>query len=152
MTLPEAGWYTDPHDVQQNRWWTGVGWSEHQQTRAQQAAPVFVPAPPEAIDEYVPMARRAPAQSTPLPLTRTEKDRQVRKHNSMAYTGLVLSILSLLVNPFAILSILGIVFSSIGLAKSHELEGGSVTGRGTAIGGLVVGLVGLVAFVYLALN
>jgi hypothetical protein len=86
--------------------------------------------------------------------TRNEKDRQTRKNNPMAYTGLFLSILALLINPFAILSILGVVFSAIGLAKSHELEGfgGTVTGRRTAGWGLAVGILGLVLFAWLALR
>lgn len=78
---------------------------------------------------------------------RVERDRQVRRNNSFAYTGCVFALLGFLINPFAILSILGIIFSAIGLAKSHDLDGRQkVTGRGTAIAGIIVGLLGLVAF------
>ena len=82
--------------------------------------------------------------------TRVERDRQIRRNNSFAYTGCVLALLGFLINPFAILSILGIIFSAIGLAKSHDLDGRQkVTGRGTAITGIVVGLLGLVVFGWL---
>jgi len=76
------------------------------------------------------------------PPTRKEKDREIRRNNSMAYTGLVLALVSCLINPLAIPSILGIVFSAIGIAKSAELEGAGrqLTGRGTAIAGLVVSI------------
>jgi len=84
-------------------------------------------------------------------LTRSEKDRETRRNNSMAYTGLVLSLVALLINPFAILSILGVVFSAVGLAKSHTLavDGYAVTGKRTAGWGLAVGLLGLVLFAWL---
>ena len=76
------------------------------------------------------------------PPTRKEKDREIRRNNSMAYTGLMLALVSCLLNPLAIPSILGIVFSAIGIAKSAELEGAGrkITGRGTAIAGLVVSI------------
>ncbi|NEN06016.1 hypothetical protein G3T36_09025 [Diaminobutyricibacter tongyongensis] len=82
-------------------------------------------------------------------LTHREKDKLVRRHNSLAYTGCVLSLVAFLINPFAILSILGIMFAAIGLAKSHELDGRSrVTGRGTAIVGIVLGIVGAAWFAW----
>jgi hypothetical protein len=83
----------------------------------------------------------------PTKISRAQKDREVRRNNSMAYVGLVLSLVAVIVNPVAVLSILGIVFSAIGLARSNDLEGRHrVTGRGTAVAGLVVGLVVTVYF------
>jgi hypothetical protein len=82
--------------------------------------------------------------------TRKEKDREIRRNNSMAYTGLVLALVSCLINPVAIPSVLAIVFSAIGLAKSAELEGAGrqLTGRGTAIAGLVVGIASTAWFLW----
>ena len=99
---------------------------------------------------YVPMAGHGSPREPARP-TRKEKDQQLRKNYSMAYTGLVLSLLALLINPFAILSVLGIVFSAVGLAKSNELEGAGYTivGRGTAKAGLGVGILGLALFAFL---
>jgi hypothetical protein len=155
MTLPDAGWLTDPEDPQQVRWWNGLSWSEQRKDRVQLSAPaqpveIGVPTAPPMT--YVPMAGFGSTPVSQAPATRTEKDKQIRKNNSMAYTGLVLSLVAFLINPFAILSILGIVFSSIGLAKSHELEGAGhkVTGRGTAKTGIVVGILGTIALAYLA--
>jgi membrane-bound ClpP family serine protease len=74
----------------------------------------------------------------------------VRRSNPLAYTGALLAILELLINPFGILSVLGIVFSSIGLAKANDLSAANlrITGRGTAILGLVVGIVEVTLFAY----
>ena len=58
--------------------------------------------------------------------------------------------LGFLFNPFAILSVLGIIFSAIGLAKANDLDSvRKVTGRGTAIAGLVIGVFGLASFTWL---
>src|SRR4051794_35748671 len=108
MTGPGPGWYTDPSDPGQVRWWSGESWTEHaapnpQYSRAPEAAAIEYPGAP-----YVPMAN-AYASSTILnggKLTRREKDRQTRRNNSLAYTGCVLSLVAFLINPFAILSIL----------------------------------------------
>lgn len=57
--------------------------------------------------------------------------------------GCLLAILSLLFNPVALLSVLAIVFCSIGLAKVSELERqDKVSGRRTALTGLIIGIVG----------
>lgn len=155
MTLPEAGWLTDPDDARQLRWWNGISWSEQRKDRVHLPAPdhssgTRLPTAPPM--EYVPMANHGSMQSPRAPLSRKEKDKEIRKTNSMAYTGLVLSLVAFLINPFAILGILGIVFSSIGLAKSHELEGAghTVNGRGTAKAGIIVGILATIAFAYLA--
>jgi hypothetical protein len=142
MSVPGPGWFVNPEDDRQLRWWSGEAWTEYKQA---------VPQPQEAPIKptYVPMAGySAQVCGSDAPkLKRGEKDRQVRKNNSFAYTGCVLALVSFLFNPLAILSVLGIVFSAIGLARSHELEDrGMVTGRGVAIAGIVLGLVGL-AFV-----
>jgi hypothetical protein len=151
VTVPGPGWYEDPQDAKLVRWWDGTRWSEHTHDRAPQSAPVSDSAATEIPAEpYVPMGGYGTTQVVEPQLTHKEKDRQTRKNNSLAYTGTVLALVGFLFNPFAILSILGIVFSSIGLAKSHELAGAGykVTGHGTAIAGIIVGLAGLALFAY----
>lgn len=138
MSVPGPGWFVNPEDDRQLRWWSGEGWTEHKQPKPPAQEPE---APP-----YVPMGSYyASATGTEVPkLKRGEKDRQIRRNNSFAYTGCVLGLVSFLFNPFAILSVLAIVFSAMGLAKSNELEGrGKITGRGTAIAGIILGLIGL---------
>jgi Protein of unknown function (DUF2510) len=52
------GWYTDPHDPRQLRWWSGEGWTEHVSAGAGQ---------PQA-------AEAAAAQDAPLPSRRALRD------------------------------------------------------------------------------
>lgn len=142
--MPGPGWYSDPQDASQSRWWDGSVWTEHQKL----AEPVVSPQP----QPYVPSA--SSIREPVLSVYSGDKDKEIRRNNSMAYTGLVLALVALLINPFAILSILGIVFSAIGLAKSydHERDGAKTHGRGTAVWGIIVGIVGLIAFAFIAFN
>ena len=90
-------------------------------------------------------------ESAPFPhkLTRAQRDKEIRRNNVFGYAGLVLSLIALIVNLFGVPSILGIIFSSIGLARAQSLEGKSrVTGRGTSIAGLVIGIAALIYFAY----
>lgn len=59
----------------------------------------------------------------------------------MAIAGFVLALIGALINPFAIPSILSIIFSAIGMKSSH---------KGLAIAGLVIGIISTVwtALVY----
>lgn len=38
MTQPVAGWYTDPEDAGQLRWWNGVDWTEYRKEQVPQSA------------------------------------------------------------------------------------------------------------------
>lgn len=57
---------------------------------------------------------------------------------------------SLILNPLAIVGLIGIVFSALGLARSHQLEGMAyrVTGRGQSLFGLGIGLAETLYFAY----
>jgi Protein of unknown function (DUF2510) len=60
------GWYTDPHDPRQLRWWSGEGWTEHvspaagepQATQATQAQEVPAQATPAQSAQDVPLPSR----------------------------------------------------------------------------------------------
>ena len=67
-----------------------------------------------------------------------------KKTNGLAITGLVLGIVAMLFNPFAILSILSIIFSIIGLVKVKTLG----SGKGLAIAGLILGIIATIWFAY----
>lgn len=148
MALPPAGWYLDPQSATAMRWWSGDEWTEHLQ-------PVVADPKPEA---YVPMAGGRSAVGAPaLQFTgrarRVENERQARRNNVFAWLGLLFGVISFLFNPLALLSIVAVVFASIGLARAQRLRdaGDQFTGRGTAIAGLIVGLIGIALVgVYLA--
>lgn|GEM_PF-971224 len=153
MTTPAPGWYSDPADGRMVRWWAGDGWTEHVRPFPE---PAPAPQPPNpafgqqyrtAQPSWQQTAQPTYTREPRMTIARGEKDRQVRRNNPMAYLGLVFSLLGLIVNPFAILSILGIVFSSIGWAKSGELS--SVvrySGKVTAIIGVILGVATLAYF------
>lgn len=61
--------------------------------------------------------------------------------NGLAIAGFVVSLLSIFWNPALIISILGIILSSVGLKQINET---GAQGKGFAIAGLVIGVVRLV--------
>ncbi len=67
---PAAGWYPDPLNGDQLRWWTGQGWSEHTQERVTVAPPAYSPPvyPPPAFQQpvYSPPAYPLSAEYTPM--------------------------------------------------------------------------------------
>ena len=150
MTVPGPGWHVDPQDPTVLRWWSGESWTEHKQPRPPTESDSSPDGSSPTVGKpYVPMAGYYRDESVAVaePLTRKEKDRQIRRNNSFAYTGLVLALVGFIFNPFAIPSVLGVVFSSIGLARANSLDGRlKITGRGTAIAGIIVGLLGIAAF------
>lgn len=181
VTAPAPGWYDDPMTPAQQRWWSGIGWTEHTQ-------PVPVPVPVAVIESVVapepspapqPFAEAAAAPAAPMgsvPLGAFGGFESAAPahgfgasggfsssygyeiaapplENPRAKTGLILSTVSLLINPLLILGILGIVNSVRGLRRAREIEsmGHPNSRRGMATAGLVLGilstLIVLAAFV-----
>jgi hypothetical protein len=67
--LPSAGWYADPQDAAQLRWWDGAGWSDHTTPVPQPVAPA-VPAVAAAMPTVPKYGEMAPAvQPAPVPST-----------------------------------------------------------------------------------
>lgn len=67
QSLPPAGWFADPQNPTQERWWDGTKWTEHRRNR-EVAPPPAAPAPPTYMppaaqpQAYTPAAYPAPAQ------------------------------------------------------------------------------------------
>lgn len=57
--MPEAGWYDDPDDAAQLRWWDGDGWSAERRPRED------APPPPPPRTPAVPSASQSPATPPP---------------------------------------------------------------------------------------
>lgn len=113
----DAGWYPDPEGVAAFRFWDGAAWTLHIK-----GGPARV-APPTAGAVHV-----APMVGVP--------------RNGLATAGLVLGIVSLLLNVLLIPSILGVVLGAVGASRA-VLRGG--VGRARAITGIVLSALGVVA-------
>lgn len=138
---PQAGWYADPENSANERWWNGSGWSD--QKRASTTAgfsygspalteprsdpdappPVYTPASP-----YVAAPYGAPAYGA--------------RSNGLAIAGLIVSAGGWIILG-VIASIAGIVLSAFGLARAKQAEaaGNPNSGRGIAMAGIVIGSV-----------
>ena len=66
-----------------------------------------------------------------------EKETTATTRNYFAYTGLILSIAGVFFYKIGIISLLVVIFSSIGLAKAKDFEG---KGKAPAIIGLMLGI------------
>jgi hypothetical protein len=182
-TAPPPGWYTDPNAPAQQRWWSGLGWTDHVQAAPALAEPVQVapvqlgsvplgtPLPQSMTTEEQLSWHRdpEPAKSDPAfdgfgsigvaPLTRGFGPQGVQPfahgpsynygvvaapplENRPAKSGLIFSLVSLLINPLLIIGIIGIVKGSQGLSRARQLEsmGQPDTRRGSATAAVLVGL------------
>ena len=82
--------------------------------------------PAEGFNQQMPAPAQQPAQSKPV--------------NAFAIVGLVLGISGIWLSVlFGIVSIIGLIFSIVGLNKAAKLN----SGRGLAIGGLVTSIIGI---------
>jgi len=119
------GWYADPSGPGTLRYWDGAAWTHHVQPVPVAPMPTY---PPQGYPYYAPAV---PAK------------------NSKATGALVWGIVSIIINPFALPSILAIVFGAQGRRVAEQLEaaGQPNSGRARATSGLVVGIVGAALFV-----
>ena len=167
MTQQPQGWYPDPSgDSSKIRWWDGSKWTDHVRDVADAAGytksntnyPQWQNLPP-ATPGYIQPDYQAPPTSSyytqPGTALAGDKHQSAQAGMICALVGLVLNIIfflmaGLLQEPseslvliflFAhALTIPAIIFSAVGLKSSK---------RGMAITGLVLGILGIVAFVVL---
>lgn len=111
-----------------------------------------IPHPPDGADQPPP----APATESPRhglhPHQADHSDALYTKlpepnlANGQATAGMILGIVSLLINTFLIVGLLAIVFSVLGLRNADRFQsvGYGPRGRGAAVTGLVCGIVGTV--------
>ncbi len=106
-TSPPAGWYHDNDRSGSEWWWNGSSWTDHRKTRTAGRAPSFSPDPSVA----------------PYYLTRQVGDSTVvTMVNSPAKAAIVLAVIGILINPLCVISIVAIVFGSLGLSRAAVFE------------------------------
>jgi hypothetical protein len=147
MTSPAPGWYSNP-SAPGVRYWDGAQWTDQTMPVAPPSTPVAAP----GIPTYQVMT--APQTPPGHPVNGLYQALTTPTSNRKATTGLTLALVSLLVNPFMVLSILAIVFGAQGRSEADAMERagyGRVGGRaaGWAIG---LGIAGCVVFVLIVWN
>lgn len=117
---PPAGWYPDPSGASADRYWDGAAWTEQHR--------------PTMVGGFSP------------PVTQFNNNMgNTRPRNGMGTASLVLGIFSLLIFGF-ILGLLAIIFGSIGIGRANR---GEATNKGAAIAGMVLGIIGFVAWIFI---
>ena len=109
--LPVSGWFEDPKDPTQERWWNGSSWTDLVRDRRY---------PPPIVE---PSRIVQPPQGT----------------NTWAVVGFIMGLLGWVFNPFLVSSLLGVIFSSLGVARANSLS--ESTGERVLFPLAIVGLV-----------
>lgn len=158
-TLPSAAWYPDPQNPDQQRWWTGETWGAHIRLPPMPATLQPAPAwqlnqplgatPPQAnfdaLDEQIARATRRGFFDSPF-------ERPGTPRNTLGTLALILALLAFVVagllRPLSLflgvpLGIAAIVLGIVGIARAGRIG----ARRGTAIAGLIVGLVFVLAVI-----
>lgn len=147
--LPPPDWYPDPQAIGQQRWWSGDAWTEH-------FRPVPQPTPPVMQPEPAPPAYPAPVSQRSQTMRRGFLDSPFEPVGTPRNVPGTLSLVFALL-PFAIswlipgiglllaflFGVTAVVLGIIGIARA----GRRGARRGTAIAGLVIGAISLVASV-----
>jgi hypothetical protein len=113
-TLPPAGWYPDPENPGNDRWWDGSAWSDY----------------------------RRPDGAVPLGAAPAGAARGGIGGNTPALVGFILAASSVLF-PFVLNSFAGGIVSAVGLGRARRLAAGQAlaTGRGFALAGVLIGFI-----------
>jgi hypothetical protein len=154
-----AGWFPDPEDPANLRYWDGTAWTEHRHPVQPVAAPAAAtPAPAADTPQYaytptadVPSAAGAvPAYGAAPAYGATPAQ------NVPALVGLILAIagtvLGLLIGFFILAGLAGGIVSIVGLLQANRMRLAGAPGdrRGFAIAGIIVGFGGLLLDLVLA--
>ena len=139
MTLPPPGWYPDPEQPTRKRWWSGDTWT----ARTDDTTPT-APAPAPEPSGYVPMPfHPAAPEERVAPRAVGTKSSRAKQANFPSWVGLVIGALSILYNPFALVSLPAVLVSLFGLAIAISLKRstGTFTGGFFALGGIALALI-----------
>ncbi|MCP1503060.1 hypothetical protein J2Y89_001804 [Curtobacterium herbarum] len=135
MTLPAAGWFPDPQDTARLRWWDGHAWGE-----ATRVLPREAPAPPAPVLAAMPAG----------PAFSVEASTSVVEAHSWAYgssdrrvcvfavLAVVAAIVSLVVDPWGLTSLLGIAAGLVALVRPGATGPWRVVGQSIGASALVL--------------
>lgn len=156
-----AGWFPDPEDPANLRYWDGTAWTEHRHpvdpagapvAPTVDAAPAAAPAPQFA---YSPTAGAAPGYAAPYGAAPAYG---AAPQNVLALVGLILAIvgavLGLIVGIFVLVAIAGAVVSILGFVQANKMRAAGTPNdrRGLALAGIIVGFGGLLLTILVAIG
>jgi hypothetical protein len=145
-----AGWYPDPEDPAQLRYWDGTAWTDHRHP-AEPVAPV-VPTEAPAVPAETPQFAYTPVPTAPpygAAPAYGAAGGVAPAQNVPALVGLILAIvgtvLGLLLGVFVILGIAGGIVSIVGMIQATKMRAAGIVGdrRNLALAGIIVGFGGL---------
>ena len=143
-TPPPAGWFPDPYNPRQQRWWDGTGWTEHYQpVPVPQPAPQQAPAPWTTTPAMAPQARRATGD---FPTAYPSATRSAGGGNSLAASALALGIMAYFVvvaSPLKWIAVLiaaaAVLFGILAIRRYRDVG----VGKKRAVWGIVLGAIAL---------
>ena len=142
MTLPAAGWFPDPQDRTRLRWWDGRTWagSTRPAPRVTGTEPVMrsveeAPVAPSFSVAGPGMTLRAQPWAYGSGIRRASAG---RRFGLWAWGAVVVAGASVFVNPYGLLSVLGIALGIVGVAAPWATGAWRVVARSVAISALVL--------------
>jgi hypothetical protein len=143
-----AGWFPDPEDPANLRYWDGTAWTEHRHPAQPADVPVAptVEAAPAAAPQFAYSPTAAPGYAAPYGAAPAYG---AAPQNVLALVGLILAIvgavLGLIVGIFVLVAIAGAIVSILGFVQANKMRAAGTPNdrRGLALAGIIVGFGGL---------
>lgn len=141
MTVTPAGWYPDPQNPAQLRYWDGQAWSES----TAPAAPAAPSAPATPVDPAAGQGYGGyptyPSYGSSYPTGMQNPYAEQKPSNTLSIIGIVCGAIAFLFCPF-ILGIAGLVLGGVAKSKNEPLANVAliVSGLGL-VGGIIISVV-----------
>lgn len=140
---PLAGWYPDPEDPRQQRWWDGAAWTDNRMPTTSQPASSWDPGHGQTgtgvVGPSTPTAGMPPGTAGPLPGVAPTATGDVR---GLAVSSLVLGIVGIFFAVFCwpiglVCALIGLSLGGVALSRIRKGQADPSV-RGLALAGVIV--------------